>query len=58
MMRDISSAYLAEIKAGSEGIVEDDVARSKLLLERLKTLDYRFITGFPRLNDQVLPCIR
>lgn len=54
LIRDISSAYLAEIKAGSEETLEDDATRSKVLLERLKALDYRFITGIPRLNDHVL----
>ena len=57
MMRDISSAYLADMKGGSCGFV-DDVARSRLLLERLEALDYRFITGFPSLNNHLLACNR
>ena len=54
MMRDISSAYLAEIEAGNGGKQEDDVVRSKLLLQRLEALDYRFITGFPHVTDERL----
>lgn len=53
MMRDISAAYLAEIKA-ERNVVEDDVETSKLLLRRLEALDYRFITGFPHLYEQGL----
>ena len=56
MMRDISAAYLAEIKAGRG--VGDDAETSRLLIRRLKALDYRFITGFPHLDVQGLQCQR
>lgn len=48
MMRDIVAAYLVEIKDESRGVAtEAELARSKHLLQKLETLDYRFITGFP-----------
>lgn len=53
MMRDMSAAYLANIKAGRD-VGEQDVVTSKHLLRRLEALDYRFITGFPHLNEQGL----
>lgn len=53
MMRDVTAAYLAEIKDGSGGVAtEAEMARSKHLLQRLEALDYRFITGFPHVRGK------